>query len=156
MHWRRAGLAFVPGLLALGCSQPSGTQVEAEAAETTLGKTLPPHDVGLPKADTRHSEPVPKRLLGTWVYSHEECEPGSQMAPDKRDARASINFYADRNYGMKVEGFDVEGTYRYQGGDYPRITLDNLLNFNVEGETLQNWSEGDAVYLCGRVFVREK
>ena len=56
---------------------------------------------------------------------------------------------------MDVEGFPFSGSYRYKGGDDPRITLDNWLNFVVVGDTLQNWSEGDAVYQCGRVFVRE-
>ena len=154
MHWRRASLVIAPGLLASGCSQPSETLVEVETAELAAGETASAPDAGPAKGDAQQTEAVPERLLGTSVYSHEECEPDSEMTPDRRKIVASISFAAGRTYMLDVEGFHFEGSYRYAGGENARFTLDNAVNFNVEGDTLQNWCEGDAVYQCGRVFVR--
>jgi hypothetical protein len=156
MHKLRAGLAIAPALLGLGCLLPAGVSAKAEWAETPLAQTAPVASADPSPVDTSPGEPVPEKLLGTWAYSHQECEQDSDATPDPRKILASISFEADRTYQLNVEGFEFEGRYRYSGGNYPRLTLDNLLNFAVEGDTLQNWSEGDAVYLCGRVFVRER
>lgn len=155
MHWRRAGLVVATVLLA-ACSPPSDDAMAvAEAAETPAAA-----DSAIPVAAERPSDPVPEKLLGNWVYSHEECEPDSEFSPKPRKIEASISFEPDGIYYMDVEGFPFTGTYRFdsfQGGKDQRFQLHgNLLNFNVAGDTLQNWSEGDAVYQCGRVFVREK
>ncbi len=128
-----------------------------EAAETPAAQAVPTDMPGPAVADKRPSDPVPETLLGRWAYSHEECEPDAEDMPDRRRIQAEISLAADGSYFMVVEGFPFTGTYRYEGGQSPRIQLDgSLLNFSIEGETLQNWSEGDAPYQCGRVFVREK
>jgi len=141
MHWRRAGLVIAPTMLA-ACSSQSDDVIE-------VAEIIPPPGLIL--------RAFPERLLGNWVYSHEECEPDSEFSPNTRKIDASISFDAGGTYAMGIEGFPITGTYRYDGGDSPRITLDgSLLNFDPVGDTLQNWSEGDAVYQCGRVFVRER
>jgi len=151
MQWRRAGWGIAPALLA-ACSPPSDgpmavAQIEAKAVGDPA-LAMPPLE--LPR------DPVPDKLLGNWVYSHEECEPDSEFSPNTSKIDASISFDAEGTYATDIEGFPITGTYRYDGGDSPRITLDSsLLNFDPVGDTLQNWSEGDAVYQCGRVFVRE-
>ncbi len=149
---RRAGLVIATILLA-ACSAEGGKQAAvaeidaAPAADTAIATPAAP----LP------SDPVPENLLGEWVYSHEECDPEADDGPRKRPIQASIWLREDNSYEMSVEGFPQVGTFRYKGGDHPRIQLaGTLLNFNVEGDTLQNWSEGDAPYPCGRVFVRQK
>jgi len=147
MHWRRAGLVIAPALLA-ACSPEDGVAqgVETPAADAPA----------TPVAATRRSDPVPERLLGLWTYVRDECEPDAQETPAPHPANAELSLEAAGTYFMVVEGFPFTGTYRYEGGESPRIQLDgSLLNFAVEGDTLQNWSEGDAVYQCGRVFVRE-
>lgn len=162
------GLAIALALLLLACAEvveepgestgttPAGTSVAEDGSSTDVESYL---------RDTSESEPVPEELVGTWVYSHEECEPEGEPSGQELDLR--ITFAANRTYSTALDGKDAvatalgdtqlpgKGTYTFEDGDYPRITLDNWLNFNVEGETLQNWSEGDAVYLCGAVFVRE-
>ncbi|QDH34707.1 hypothetical protein [Porphyrobacter sp. YT40] len=158
MHLRRAGLVVAPALLA-GCSLAADRAEEdapAPPADATDVETTDLEGEALAaviRMDTGRSDSVPENLIGTWTYSHDECEKEGGP-PENRDIRASIGFEADRTYAMDVEGFPSSGSYRYEGGNYPRITLDNWLNFAVVGDTLQNWSEGDAVYQCGRVFVR--
>jgi hypothetical protein len=154
MHWRRAGLVIAPALLA-ACSPPSDDAMAvAEAAETPAAD-----DSAIPLNPYPPSDPVPEKLLGDWIYSHDECELDSEFSPNTRKIEASISFEPDGIYYMDVEGFAFTGTYRfdsYEGGKDQRFQLHgNLLNFNVAGDTLQNWSEGDAVYQCGRVFVRK-
>jgi hypothetical protein len=151
MHWRRAGLVIAPVLLAAACS-PQGGEAVAEDVETPAADTAP-----APAAAKRPSDPIPEKLLGRWAYAREECEPDAEDPPSTRRINAEFNLEPDGTYFMVVEGFPFTGTYRYEGGAAPRIQLEgSLLNFSVEGDTLQNWSEGDAVYQCGRVFVRER
>lgn len=168
---RSAGLALLPGLLLASCSQGEeepgtgngeGTAKPVEVAEDGSAAKVADHLM-----DTSDSDPVPPELLGTWIYEGDECEPDVEDHPDPVAIDARITFNADRTYRSEVGGevsvkdwrgegmLPASGTYRFEDGDYPRITLDTRLNFNLEGDTLQNWSEGDAVYLCGAIFVRE-
>ena len=165
MQLRLAGLVLAPGLLA-SCFPATDSAVEVPPAEHSDGINLETTDLTgeelakVVRMDTSDTDPVPKELLGEWTYSHIECDEdmlaGGEVEPENRDIRASISFDANRTYWMDVEGFPFSGSYRYEGREHPRITLDNWLNFNVVENTLQNWSEGDAVYLCGRVFERAK
>jgi len=158
MLWRLAGLVIAPALLA-ACSLDADRAGEDAPAPPDDAINLETSDLegeaiaAKVRLDTGRSDPVPENLIGDWKYSHDECEEEAGP-PENREIRASIAFEANRTYAMDVEGFPFSGSYRYEGGDHPRITLDNWLNFAVIGETLQNWSEGDAVYQCGRVFVR--
>lgn len=159
-HWQRAGLVIAPALLA-GCSLAADRAEEDAPAPPADAINLETTDLegealaAEVRVDTSRSDPVPENLIGDWKYSHDKCEEeGGQAA--NRNIRASIVFDAKRIYSMDVEGFPFSGSYRYEGGDDPRITLDNGLNFAVVGDRLENWSEGDAVYQCGRLFVREK
>ena len=150
MLWRRAGLVITPALLA-ACS-PDREKTIADAPKPPAAQAATPSF-----SDNRPRDLMPARLLGEWVYSHEICDPDAEDGPDKRPIRASISFYENGNYAMSIEHFPVSGTYRYEGGQYPRIQLDgSLLNFDIEGDSLQNWGEGDAPYTCGRVFLRKK
>lgn len=159
MHWRRAGLVIAPVLLS-GCSLAAGRAGEDAPAPPADAINLESTDLegealaAEVRVDTGRSDPMPENLIGDWKYSHDECEEEGGP-PENRDIRVSIAFEAKRIYWMDVEGFPFSGSYRYEGGDDPRITLDNGLNFAVVGDTLQNWSEGDAVYQCGRVFIRK-
>lgn len=163
--WQRAAALLMPGLLA-SCSPATDSAGEEPPAVPTGGINLETSELegeelaAVVRMDTAESDPVPEKLLGRWVYSHIECDEDLLAdigkEPENREIRASISFGADRTYIMDVEGFSFSGSYRYEGGDHPRITLDNWHNFNVVEDTLQNWSEGDAVYLCGRVFERAK
>ncbi len=152
--WRRAGLVIAPALLAAAaCSPQSGSKPEA-VAEGIASPAA--EDAAIPASAAPPSDPVPAKLLGLWVYSHEECEPDSEFSPNAARIDAEISFEPDGTYSMAVEGFPLTGTYRYESGESPRIQLGgSMLNFAVEGDTLQNWSEGDAVYQCGRVFIRK-
>jgi hypothetical protein len=152
MRWRRAGLVIAPALLAAACSPQAGkATVEAQGAETPAADAP-----AAPPAANRPSDPVPEKLLGRWSFAREVCEPDAEDMPEQRRINAEFSLEPGGTYFMVVEGFPFTGTYRYEGGQSPRIQFDgSLLNFAVEGETLQNWSEGDAVYQCGRVFIRE-
>lgn len=156
LHWRRAGLVIAPALLAAAAcaAQDEG---EAMAMAVAEGIESPPAtEATIPAAATPPSDPMPAKLLGRWVYSHEECETGSEPSPKKARIDAEISFEPDGTYYMGVEGFPFTGTYRYESGEYPRIQIGgSMLNFAIEGDTLQNWSEGEAVYQCGRVFIRK-
>jgi len=156
MHWRRAGLVIAPALLAAAACSPQGESEAHAVAEAAAVESPAAEKPTIPAAAAPPSDPVPAKLLGRWVYSHEECEPDSELSSSKVRIDAEISLEPDGTYYMGVEGFPFTGTYRYEGGESPRIRLGgSLLNFAVEGDTLQNWSEGDAVYQCGRVFVRE-
>lgn len=155
--WRRAGWAIAPALLAAACS-PQGGQAMAEAREVETPAANAPADApATPAAANRPSDPVPENLLGRWSYAREECEPDAEDPPAPRRINAEFSLEPGGTYFMVVEGFPFTGTYRYEGGQSPRIQFDgSLLNFGIVGDTLQNWSEGDAVYQCGRVFERAK
>ena len=174
MRFRSAGLALMPGLLAAaGCaSECEGSTCEAAPLVAVAEDGSPavlsgpePETSGEElaaaiRSDTSTSDPVPKALLGTWTYSHIECDEDMLANlegpyPENRDIRAQVTFAADRTYEMDVEGFRSFGSYRYEASQLPHITLDTALNFVVVHDVLQNWSEGDATYVCGRVFMRK-
>ena len=109
-----------------------------------------------PKAFSDGSEPIEPSYLGPWFYAREECYPDSDSTPDNRPIVAQLTLFDDYTYVFVVEGFAFSGDYRFEGGKFgDRITLDNALNFTSEGKNLENWSEGEATYACGRIFVRD-
>lgn len=98
---------------------------------------------------------VPATMLGSWKMAGERCEEGETPSAKAVDAR--IRFEPDFTYELAVEGWTSRGRYRVDRfRDAPlRIQLaDTLYEFDLVGDRLENWSEGDAVYLCGRIFER--
>ena len=102
-------------------------------------------------------ERVPAEFIGRWSFTREVCEPDSGMVPRKKLPQVFLSIRADRTYDLTVEDFFLPGTFKVHSYvDGTRLKLDgSLLNFDAVDGTLENWSEGDAVYLCGRVFTRD-
>lgn len=100
---------------------------------------------------------APQAILGSWKMVGERCEEGE--TPGTRQVDAAIRFDADFGYELVVEGWIMRGRYRAeQMRDVPlRVQLrDTLYNFDLVGDRLENWSEGEAVFLCGRIFERSE
>lgn len=98
---------------------------------------------------------VPDEILGTWKMVGEKCEEGE--TPSAKPIDALIRFERDFGYELTVEGWISRGRYRVeQMRDVPlRVQLaDPLYEFDLVDGRLENWSEGDAVFLCGRIFER--
>ena len=98
---------------------------------------------------------VPEEILGTWKMVGEKCEEGE--TPGTKQVDALIRFERDSRYELTVEGWTSRGSYRVERMlDSPlRIQLhDVLYEFDLVDGRLENWSEGDAVFLCGRIFER--
>jgi len=98
---------------------------------------------------------VPATMLGSWKMVGERCEEGE--TPSAKRVDALIRFEPDFTYELTVEGWTSRGRYRVDRfRDAPlRIQLaGTLYEFDLVGDRLENWSEGDAVYLCGRIFER--
>lgn len=98
---------------------------------------------------------VPDELLGAWKMVGEKCEEGE--TPSTRQVDALIRFERDFSYELTVEGWTSRGKYRVDRmRDSPlRIQLaDTLYEFDLVDGRLENWSEGEAVFLCGRIFER--
>lgn len=98
---------------------------------------------------------APKQILGSWKLVRQECEEGETFS-DKRPV-VFVRFNSDFSYDISVEGWNFPGRYEIvQMGNSPlRIRLtESMHNFDLVGERLENWSEGDATYLCGNIFDR--
>jgi ABC-type glycerol-3-phosphate transport system substrate-binding protein len=98
---------------------------------------------------------VPDTMLGSWKMTGERCEEGE--TPTTKAVDAQIRFEPDFTYELTVEGWASRGRYRIDRfRDAPlRIQLaETLYEFDLVGDRLENWSEGEAVYLCGRIFER--
>ncbi len=98
---------------------------------------------------------APDEILGTWKMIGEKCEEGE--TPGTKQVDALIRFEPDFRYELTVEGWRSLGSYRIERmRDSPlAIRLDDTLyEFDLVDGRLENWSEGDAVFLCGRIFER--
>lgn len=122
--------------------------VAAAAGPCAAAHTATPPSFGdLPTA--------PETILGSWKMVGERCEEGE--TPSTRQVDATIRFEADFGYELVVEGWVSRGRYRVeQMRDVPlRVQLrDTLYNFDLVEGRLENWGEGEAVFLCGRIFER--
>ena len=100
---------------------------------------------------------VPPDLVGRWRLSREVCEAGSDGKPASRLPDTMLTLHDDFTYDMTIAGWPSRGTFRIEAtSDGPRVQMtDTLLNFDLVDGTLQNWGEGEAVYVCGNVFTRE-
>lgn len=135
-----AGAGVLPGLL-IACS-PAAEEEPAPTSE-------PVEEVAQ----------IPAELLGQWYLVRQECEEGAdpeEWQPRTDFAEAIITFDQYGRYSMSVDGWFFTGDFTVGGApDQPRVTLDqSLQNFDLVEGTLQNWSEGEAVYVCGNVFER--
>lgn len=100
---------------------------------------------------------APDAILGTWKMVGEKYEEGE--TPDTKQVDASIRFEPDFGYELVVEGWISRGRYRVeQMRDAPlSIQLrETLYEFDLVDGRLENWSEGEAVFLCGRIFERSE
>lgn len=107
--------------------------------------------------DTRFGElrTAPEEVLGGWTFAREECEEGE--TPSDKRPEMTIRFRPDFSYEFFIEGWTFSGMYRItqNRNSLLRIQLkDSLYNFDLVSDRLENWSEGDATYLCGRIFER--
>jgi hypothetical protein len=127
-------VAIIAGILAL-----AGAGVPSVAAE--------------PAQSSGDLKVVPKELLGTWKMTGEKCEEGE--TPSTKQVDAIIRFEPDFRYELTVEGWISRGGYRVeQMRDSPLMIQlhDVLYEFDLVDGHLENWSEGEAVFLCGRIF----
>lgn len=100
---------------------------------------------------------VPREILGRWEYVGEECEEGETPSREKREL--VIRFHPDFRYEMHVEGWTFFGKFAVEKfrDETVRVRFEETLyNFNLVKGRLENWSEGDAVYLCGRIFEKKE
>lgn len=98
---------------------------------------------------------APDAILGTWKMVGEKCEEGE--TPGTKQVDASIRFEPDFGYELTVEGWTSRGRYRVERmRDAPLMIqlADVLYEFDLVDGRLENWSEGEAVFLCGRIFER--
>ena len=100
---------------------------------------------------------LPDEILGAWKMVGEKCEEGE--TPGTKQVDALIRFERDFRYELTVEGWISRGRYRVeQMRNAPlRIQLaETLYEFDLVDGRLENWGEGEAVFLCGRIFERAK
>ncbi len=98
---------------------------------------------------------VPDTMLGSWKMTGERCEEGE--TPSAKAVDAQIRFESDFTYELIVEGWASRGRYRvdrFRAAPLRIQLADTLYEFDLIGDRLENWSEGEAVYLCGRIFER--
>lgn len=98
---------------------------------------------------------VPDEILGTWKMVGERCEEGE--TPGTKHVDALIRFERDSRYELTVEGWISRGSYRVERMPDSPLSIrlgDVPYEFDLVDGRLENWSEGDAVFLCGRIFER--
>lgn len=131
-------MIVITGLIALAALDVPAA-ASANPAEPTLGEL----------------SAVPDEILGSWQMVGERCEEGE--TPGTRQLSVVLRLDSHFRYELSVAGWRSVGGYRVDRfRDSPlRIQLrDTLYEFDFVGGRLENWSEGDAVYLCGRIFER--
>lgn len=108
-----------------------------------------------PAQSLGHLAAAPEEILGTWKMVGETCEEGE--TPGTKQVDASIRFDPDCRYELTVEGWTSRGGYRVEqmrGSPLMIQLADALYEFDLVDGRLENWSEGEAVFLCGRIFER--
>ena len=131
------------------------------AAEIVAVAALSSCDVAsqsAPKPDASYGPlaTVPPAFLGTWILDHQSCEADSEQTPDPHPPHVQVDLRPDHTYFMTIEGWPAAGTYTVEhlrSGD--RAVFDiTRQHFELNKHWLENWSEGDAPYLCGNIFRR--
>ena len=100
---------------------------------------------------------APKQILGAWKFVREKCE--DDVKPSDKSRDVTIRFQPDLSYEISIEGWIFSGTYRViemRNSPLRVQIIPSLYNFDLIDGRLENWSEGEAVLLCGRIFEREQ
>ena len=100
---------------------------------------------------------APDQILGYWKMVGERCEEGE--TPSTKQVSAFLRLDPHFRYELTVEGWSWAGTYSVDRSSNSQLRVqlaDTLYNFDLVDNRLENWGEGDAPFLCGRIFEREK
>lgn len=100
---------------------------------------------------------APKQILGGWKFVREKCE--DDTTPNGKSRDVTIRFQPDFSYEISIEGWIFSGTYRViemRNSPLRVQIIPSLYNFDLIDGRLENWSEGEAVLLCGRIFERQQ
>ncbi len=76
--------------------------------------------------------------------------------PGTKQVDALVRFERDSRYELTVEA-GSRGSYRVEQMPDSLLSIrlgDVPYEFDLVDGRLENWSEGDAVFLCGRIFER--
>ena len=133
-----AGVGILPALL-IACSPAAD---ESEVTETPVEETAP----------------IPAEVLGQWYLARQECYPDvdPEVVPETNLDEVILHLDPSGEYEMSINGWPSRGSFSVSPVmDRLRVTMDDThLNFDLIEGTLQNWSEGEATYVCGNVFER--
>ena len=135
----RSKIAVVLGLVLAGCGKSDSTPNQPETQQYG-------------EVDT-----VPQAFVGEWRYVGEQCEKDSEETPSKAKRNVTVSFRPDFRYEMYVEGWRSVGSFRidrFKNSPDRIQLLETLYEFELANDRLENWSEGEAVYLCGNIFER--
>ena len=100
---------------------------------------------------------APDQILGYWNMVGERCEEGE--TPSTKQVSVVLSLDRKFRYELSVEGWRSVGTYSVDRSSNSQLRVqlaDTLYNFDLVDNRLENWGEGDAPFLCGRIFEREK
>ena len=106
-------------------------------------------------AEESRAQSVPESVLRQWRMVAETCEDDETLRTNF--AAASLWLREDMTYTLDVDGWQMDGEFSVQSLQSPSVHVQlsgSLYNFVMTDDRLENWSEGDAVYRCGRVFAR--
>jgi hypothetical protein len=98
---------------------------------------------------------VPAEILGAWEMVGEKCDESETRGTKQVDALT--RFERDLRYEHTVEGWILRGRYRVEqmrNGPLRNPLAETLYAFDLVDGHLENWGEGEAVFLCGRIFER--
>ena len=132
----------------VAASDQSGVAVAATQASDSLA----------PVATQVHKVPVPAGFIGNWRLTSIECEKDSDERPPKHLPQVFLHIDEDGTWYIDVEGFPMRGdveVHPVKSGPEIRLTP-GALDFHIRDGRLVNDSEGDAPYLCERIFGRDR
>lgn len=150
------GLVFALAIMLGGCDDASSNtaapEAESDVAEAATSEAV----MATPSPRPSPKIPIPKQFVGYWKLASIECEADSEEGPPKHLHMANLQILEDGQWWMDIEGFPMRGeveVHDLRSGPEIRL-LPSALDFEIVGQRLENWSEGDAPYMCGRIFER--
>lgn len=99
---------------------------------------------------------VPADYVGNWVRVREICEADSEEVPRTNLPPIRLMLTRQHRFTLVEDGRTMRGRFiveRFVQGTRLRL-LDSLRNFDAVDGRLENWGEGDAVYICGQIYER--